>query len=120
MDAGAGDNHIRSMGYNGTPSGHPHCNERRCLVHELGTHAEINAIDRMSPHLYTPNLSLYATHSPCIDCARKLIEAGIHRVYYETQYRLSDGLTHLMESEVDVFKITPNGKIINRYGKLCQ
>lgn len=59
------------------------------------------------------DLSLYVTHSPCHECADAIVESGIFEVYFETPYRSADGLARLADCGVDIFRVMPNGYIIN-------
>lgn len=91
---------IVSTGYNGAPTGLPHCEEVGCLRerqgvasgerHELcrGLHAEQNAIIQAAMHgTAVRGGSLFCTHKPCVLCMKMLINAGITRVYYRKGYR---------------------------------
>ena len=84
---------ILSTGYNGAPSGLPHCGEVGCLRDELGVpsgerhelcralHAEMNALLQCAVHgVSTKGGTLYGTNQPCSLCAKMLINAGIERV----------------------------------------
>ena len=96
---------IISTGYNGTPSGMSHCyhdegDDRPC---EAAVHAEANVIAFAAKHGVTTWYSvLYTTHSPCVICARLLINAGIKEVIYEHDYRDIRGLVELREAGVKV------------------
>jgi len=93
------DKKILATGYNGAPSGLPHCLEVGCLREEMGIpsgerhelcrglHAEQNAIIQAAYHGVSINGStLYCTNLPCIICTKMLINAGIERVVYEQGY----------------------------------
>ncbi|MGE5575872.1 MAG: deoxycytidylate deaminase [Syntrophothermus sp.] len=93
------DKHILSTGYNGAPSGVPHCIDVGCLREELGIpsgerhelcraiHAEQNAIIQAALHgVSLARATLYCTHQPCILCTKMLINAGIKRVVYQGEY----------------------------------
>lgn len=93
------DKHILSTGYNGAPSGIPHCMDVGCLREELGIpsgerhelcraiHAEQNAIIQAALHgISLSGATLYCTHQPCILCTKMLINAGIKRVVYRGEY----------------------------------
>ncbi|MGI6380814.1 MAG: deoxycytidylate deaminase [Anaerolineae bacterium] len=84
---------ILATGYNGPPSGLPHCDETGCLREQLGIpsgqrqeicrglHAEQNAIIQAARHGITvAGGTVYVTHQPCITCAKMIINAGIVRV----------------------------------------
>ncbi len=87
------DKRILSTGYNGAPSGFPHCAETGCLREQLripsgerqeicrGLHAEQNAIIQAALHgVSVAGSDIYTTHQPCITCAKMIINAGIRRV----------------------------------------
>ena len=80
------DNQIISAGYNGNYAGGPNT----CDSEEEGNcgciHAETNAILKYSPRLYK-NATLYTTTSPCISCAKMIINAGIKEVIFAHEYR---------------------------------
>lgn len=93
------DKKILTTGYNGAPSGLPHCLEVGCLREEMGIpsgerhelcrglHAEQNAIIQAAYHGVSINgATLYCTNLPCIICTKMLINAGIARVVYEQGY----------------------------------
>ncbi len=90
---------ILATGYNGAPSGVPHCTLETCLRsvgnipsgqnQELcrGLHAEQNVIIQAALHgVSTKNSTLYCTHKPCVLCAKMIINAGVVRVVYENPY----------------------------------
>ena len=93
------DKHIISTGYNGAPSGLPHCREVGCLReknnvpsgerHELcrGAHAEANAIVQAALHRTgTEGSTMYSTHRPCSFCAKLIINANIKEVVFIHSY----------------------------------
>ena len=88
------DKMIISDGYNGTPSGFPNVCEgpdHRTLPYVL--HAEANAITKVAKSNNSSDGStLYVTDSPCIECAKLIIQAGIKRVVYSKLYRVTDGI----------------------------
>lgn len=103
------DSHVLSHGYNGTPSGMPHCNhegdDRPC---EDAVHAEANAIAyaaRVGVNL--KDTTMYSTHGPCVRCAQLIIQAGITRVSYITPYRLHAGVGLLLDAGIDAFQFDP-------------
>jgi len=98
---------ILATGYNGAPSGLPHCLEVGCLRDEMGIpsgerhelcrglHAEQNAIIQAAYYGVSINgATLYCTNLPCIICTKMLINAGIARVVYEQGY--ADPLAYQM------------------------
>jgi len=113
------DKRILSTGYNGAPTGLRHCLDLGCLRdqlqvpsgerHELcrGLHGEQNAIIQAAVYgVSIKGGDLYSTHLPCSLCAKMLINAGIHNIYYADGY--PDELsTQLMdEAGVNIHKVS--------------
>jgi len=111
------DKRILTTGYNGAPSGLPHCVDLKCLRDELGIasgtrheicralHAEQNAI--MQAALYgvsTKDSTLYCTHQPCSLCAKAIINAGIRRVVFQGDYPDDFALEMLELAGVDMVR----------------
>lgn len=91
------DKMIISDGYNGTPSGFENICEENDITKPYVLHAEANAITKLARSSNNSDGStLYVTASPCIECAKLMIQAGIKRVVYAEKYRLNDGI-QLME-----------------------
>ena len=66
-------------------------------------HAEANAITKLARSTNSgQGATLYVTASPCIECAKLIIQAGIRRVVYGEKYRLDDGIRLLERAGVDV------------------
>ena len=101
-----------STGYNGAPSRLPHCNEDNCKSQpqcKRTVHAEMNAILFAARYgISTEGAELYTTHSPCIDCAKAIINAGIKKVYYVEEYRSRDGIELLELAGIEVYRISIN------------
>ena len=104
------DDQIISDGFNGTPCGFENRCETKNINGELQTlpyvlHAESNAILKCAKYGKSTNGStLYITHSPCIECAKLIIQAGIIRVVYLEDYRKAEGLELLKKVGINVEK----------------
>ena len=87
------DNAIISDGYNGTPSGFPNiCEDPNGNTIPYVLHAEANAISKLArSNNNSEGATLYITASPCLECAKLIIQAGIKRVVYGEPYRIADG-----------------------------
>lgn len=97
------DNSIISDGYNGTPSGFE--NECECdgRTKPYVLHAEANAITKLARDTRSSaGATLYVTMSPCIECAKLIIQAGIKRVVYDERYRDTSGIDLLRRAGVEV------------------
>lgn len=101
------DKMIISDGYNGTPSGFENvCEDENGLTKPYVLHAEANAITKIARSNNNSNgATLYVTDSPCIECSKLIIQAGIKRVVYAKQYRLLDGIRLLQKAGVEVIHI---------------
>ena len=98
------DNMIISDGFNGTPSGFENiCEDENGITHPYVLHAEANAITKIARSGNNSNgATLYVTDSPCIECAKLIIQAGIKRVIYAREYRLTDGIDLLKRANIEV------------------
>ena len=98
------ENMIISDGYNGTPSGFENlCEDENNITKPYVLHAEANAITKVAKSNNSSNgATLYVTDSPCIECAKLIIQAGIKRVVYSRKYRITDGLDLLNRAGVVV------------------
>lgn len=101
---------IISDGYNGTPSGFENvCEDENNVTKPYVLHAEANAITKIARSgNNSDGATLYVTSSPCIECAKLIIQAGIKRVVYGEIYRLEDGLDLLKKANIEVNHINPN------------
>ena len=104
------DDRIISIGYNGMPAGWDNNCEHLLEDGTLKTrpevlHAEMNALMKLA-RSYESGLGadLFITHSPCMECAKGIYQAGINRVYYGTQYRSREGIQFLKQSNIEVIK----------------
>ena len=98
------DKMIISDGYNGTPSGFENiCEDENGLTKPYVLHAEANAITKIArSNNSSEGATMYVTASPCIECAKLIIQAGIKRVVYAEKYRLEDGLNLLKRANIEV------------------
>ena len=98
------DKMIISDGYNGTPTGFENdCETEDNVSKPYVLHAEANAITKVAKSGNSSDGStLYVTDSPCIECAKLIIQAGIKRVLYAREYRLTDGIDLLRRAGVEV------------------
>ena len=119
------DGRIISTGWNGVPAGSQHCDDKYVVIdmfgamsepdmethHEWSTknevHAETNAIGYAANNgVATKDADLYTSVSPCIDCAKLIIAAGIKHVYYTDEYdRSDDGQNFLHKNNIYMEKI---------------
>ena len=102
------DKMIISDGYNGTPSGFENvCEDEQGLTKPYVLHAEANAITKVAKSANNcEGATLYITASPCIECSKLIIQAGIKRVVYSDDYRKSDGLDLLRRVGIEITQIT--------------
>lgn len=97
------DKMIISDGYNGTPSGFENICEENDITKPYVLHAEANAITKLARSSNNSDGStLYVTASPCIECAKLIIQAGIKRVVYAEKYRLNDGIQLMERARIKV------------------
>ena len=98
------DKMIISDGYNGTPSGFENiCEDEHGLTKTYVLHAEANAITKLArSSKNSDGATIYITASPCIECAKLIIQAGIKRVVYGEKYRLMDGIQLLERAGIEV------------------
>lgn len=97
---------IISDGYNGTPSGFENQCEEDGVTKPYVLHAEANAITKVAKsNNSSDGATMYITASPCIECAKLIIQAGIVRVVYSEVYRNTDGLDLLKRAGIEVVHI---------------
>ncbi|MBO8484974.1 MAG: dCMP deaminase family protein [Bacteroidetes bacterium] len=101
------DNMIISDGYNGTPSGFENvCEDENGVTKPYVLHAEANAITKVAKSGNSSlNATLYVTAAPCLECSKLIIQAGIRRVVYRDEYRLTDGIDLLRTAGIEVEKV---------------
>jgi dCMP deaminase len=105
------DNMIISDGYNGTPSGFPNpCEDLRGDTHWYVLHAEANAILKIARSANDAKGStLYITLSPCKECCKLILQAGIRRLVYIHEYKDTTGLEFLRSAELEIAQIPDIG-----------
>lgn len=101
------DRMIISDGYNGTPSGFENiCEDESGATKPYVLHAEANAISKVAKSGNSSDgATLFVTASPCMECAKLIIQAGIRRVVYRDEYRLTDGIDLLRRAGIEVEKV---------------
>jgi len=100
------DGNIIAFGYNGMPAGMDNCCEIDGVTRPEVLHAESNAIAKCARSgISSEGSTLYVTTSPCIECAKLIIQAGITRVVYRDNYRLSDGLQLLAKTNIHIHRL---------------
>lgn len=101
------DRMIISDGYNGTPAGFENvCEDENGVTKPYVLHAEANAISKVAKSgNSSQGGTLYVTASPCLECAKLIIQAGITRVVYRDEYRLTDGIDLLRRAGVEIEKV---------------
>ena len=102
------DKMIISDGYNGTPSGFENiCEDENGVTKPYVLHAEANAITKIArSNNNADGATLYVTDSPCIECSKLIIQAGIKRGVYSREYRLTDGVDLLKRAGIEVERMT--------------
>ena len=101
------DSMIISDGYNGTPSGFDNvCEDEDGHTKAYVLHAEANAITKVArSNNSSDGATLYVTASPCVECAKLIIQAGIHRVVFNELYRICDGIDLLNRAGIECVHI---------------
>lgn len=101
------DKMIISDGYNGTPSGFENnCEDENNKTKPYVLHAEANAITKVAKsNNSSEGATLYVTSSPCLECSKLIIQAGIRRVVFLEPYHMNDGVELLERAHIEVVKI---------------
>ena len=101
------DKMIISDGYSGTPCGFENiCEDDNGKTKPYVLHAEANAITKIArSNNSSEGATLYVTTSPCIECAKLIIQSGIKRVVYSKEYHVTDGIDLLKRAEIEVSQI---------------
>ena len=107
------DKMIISDGYNGTPAGFENvCEDENNITLPYVLHAEANAITKVAKsNNSSENSTLYVTTSPCMECAKLIIQAGIGRVVFCNKYRITEGLDLLKRAGIEIVYIDPENEI---------
>ncbi len=108
------DKHILATGYNGAPSGLPDCLELGCMRNEMGipsgkqqeicraVHAEQNVIIQAALHgVSIKGSTIYCTHTPCVLCAKMLVNAQIERFVSFGKYSDDEFIKLFKEAGID-------------------
>jgi dCMP deaminase len=113
------ESRIVSNGYNGTVSKSDNCCEEKCtqcngkgcekcngkgiISKNTVVHAEANAILFAAKEGISLNgCTIYITLSPCVECAKMIIQSGIKRVYYENKYKDLNGVKFLKDNNIHI------------------
>ncbi len=98
------DRMIISDGYNGTPEGFENvCEDENNKTKPYVLHAEANAITKVAKsNNSSDGATLYITTSPCVECAKLIIQSGIRRVVYSDSYHSDDGIELLKKAKIEV------------------
>ena len=101
------DKMIISDGYNGTPTGFENiCEDENNNTKPYVLHAEANAITKVAKsNNSSENATLYITSSPCLECSKLIIQAGIKRVVFSEKYQFYDGLKLLERAKIEIVQI---------------
>ena len=101
------DQMIISDGYNGTPSGFENiCEDDDQKTKPYVLHAEANAITKVAKSSNSSDgATLYVTSSPCMECSKLIIQAGIKRVVFTESYRLEDGINLLKRADIEIKQV---------------
>ena len=101
------DQMIISDGYNGTPAGFENvCEDENNVTKPYVLHAEANAITKVArSNNSSDGATLYITASPCMECTKLIIQAGISRVVFHELYRITDGIDLLKRAGVECVHI---------------
>ena len=95
---------IISDGYNGSPAGFENvCEDENFKTKPYVLHAEANAITKVAKsNNSSEGATLYITSSPCMECAKLIIQSGIRRVVYSNHYHTDEGINLLKQAGIEV------------------
>ncbi|MEW6638380.1 MAG: cytidine/deoxycytidylate deaminase family protein [Actinomycetota bacterium] len=114
------DRRILTTGYNGSPSGMPHCDEVGCLIRVVDgrescqrtLHAEQNAIIQAAYHgVSVDGATIYSTHQPCLMCVKMIMNAGIEEVRYAGGYPDPLAMELAAEGGLKMVRFTPGEQV---------
>ena len=113
------DKMIISDGYNGTPVGFENvCEDDENHTKPYVLHAEANAITKVAQsNNSSNNATLYVTSSPCIECAKLIIQSGIKRVVFNEIYRLTDGIELRQRAGIECIQLDIDELIPSLFSK---
>ena len=102
------DRMIISDGYNGTPSGFENCCEdENGKTQWFVLHAEANAILKLAGSAQSArDATLYLTLSPCKECSKLILQAGIKKLVYVDDYKDNDGIAFLKNHGIEILQVT--------------
>ena len=111
------DKMIISDGYNGTPVGFENvCEDDADHTKPYVLHAEANAITKVAQsNNSSQGATLYVTTSPCIECSKLIIQAGIRRVVFGEYYRITDGVELLKRAGIECVQMIKTDDENNLY-----
>ncbi|OFY40404.1 MAG: CMP deaminase [Bacteroidetes bacterium GWF2_40_14] len=102
------DRMIISDGYNGTPSGFENiCEDEDGRTKAYVLHAEANAITKVAKSSNSSEgATMYVTTAPCLECSKLIIQAGIKRLVYRDNYRITDGIDLLARVGIEIVNLS--------------
>lgn len=99
------DKRIVCCGFNGTAPGRPNECEKDNVTLEETLHSEQNLISYAARHgIPLEGCSLYLTHAPCLKCASMILSSGFTKIYYDEEYRMTDGIDYLRSAGITIIK----------------
>lgn len=115
------DNNPIAIGYNGPAAGEPPCHGTACAKKVDGgclrsVHAEVNALARVhNPGLLgRRSCDMFVTSNPCPFCAIAIVKSDlIGTLFYQSPYRITTGITELLNAEIQVLRLSPSGYIVD-------
>lgn len=110
------DDSVISYGYNGMPAGwdnncefecrHPQTKITELVTNKEVLHAEMNSLMKLARSTNSGNqASMFITHSPCLECAKGIYQAGIKEVFYGEDYRSEEGIVFLKKCGIKIEKV---------------